>query len=135
MWRCRASCCGATLSVRRRSGTGLPTSPLLRCPHRVGVNNDDGKAWAQARAREGHPDALRDLSQVRTAAAGTDRVQPLSRGAGPGLRRCPMSGGRWVDPAPFEGARPRVPWWVLVPGRLRWIAFLLALVWLALVGV
>jgi hypothetical protein len=47
-----------------------------------------------------------------------------------------MSGnGRWVDPAPFEGARPRVPWWVLVPGRLRWIAALVALVWLALVGV
>ncbi|MFD7655064.1 FtsK/SpoIIIE domain-containing protein [Actinosynnema sp. NPDC059797] len=43
--------------------------------------------------------------------------------------------GRWVDPAPFEGARPRVPWWALVPGRLKWIAAVVALVWLLVVGV
>ncbi|WP_141980709.1 FtsK/SpoIIIE domain-containing protein [Saccharothrix saharensis] len=42
---------------------------------------------------------------------------------------------RWVDPAPFEGARPRVPWWALVPGKLKWLAFVVALVWLLLVGV
>lgn len=42
---------------------------------------------------------------------------------------------RWVDPAPFEGARPRVPWWALVPGKLKWLALLVAVVWLALVGV
>ncbi|MFD0199589.1 FtsK/SpoIIIE domain-containing protein [Saccharothrix carnea] len=46
-----------------------------------------------------------------------------------------MNGGRWVDPAPFEGARPRVPWWVLVPGKLKWLAFVVALCWLLLVGV
>ncbi|WP_439423032.1 FtsK/SpoIIIE domain-containing protein [Saccharothrix sp. HUAS TT10] len=42
---------------------------------------------------------------------------------------------RWVDPAPFEGARPRVPWWALMPGKLKWLAFIVALVWLLLVGV
>ncbi|RKT53069.1 FtsK/SpoIIIE domain-containing protein [Saccharothrix australiensis] len=42
---------------------------------------------------------------------------------------------RWVDPAPFEGARPRVPWWVLVPGKLKWLAAVLALVWLLVVAV
>lgn len=42
--------------------------------------------------------------------------------------------GRWVDPAPFEGVRPRVPWWALVPGKLKWIAAVVALVWLLLIG-
>ena len=28
-----------------------------------------------------------------------------------------MSGTKWVDPAPFEGARPRFPWWIWLP---RW---------------
>ncbi|MEU5692126.1 FtsK/SpoIIIE domain-containing protein [Actinosynnema sp. NPDC020468] len=42
--------------------------------------------------------------------------------------------GRWVDPAPFEGGRPRLPWWVLVPGRLKWLAALLVLVWFLVVG-
>ncbi|GAA2689636.1 MULTISPECIES: FtsK/SpoIIIE domain-containing protein [Actinosynnema] len=37
---------------------------------------------------------------------------------------------RWVDPAPFEGVRPRVPWWMLVPGKLKVIAFVAALGWL-----
>ncbi|ATE52378.1 FtsK/SpoIIIE domain-containing protein [Actinosynnema pretiosum] len=46
-----------------------------------------------------------------------------------------MSGGKWVDPAPFEGVRPRVPWWMLVPGKVKWLAALVALVWLLLVGV
>ncbi|MFE9744387.1 FtsK/SpoIIIE domain-containing protein [Saccharothrix saharensis] len=46
-----------------------------------------------------------------------------------------MNGGKWVDPAPFEGVRPRVPWWVLVPGKAKWIAALVALVWLVLAGV
>ncbi|MBB5957703.1 S-DNA-T family DNA segregation ATPase FtsK/SpoIIIE [Saccharothrix tamanrassetensis] len=44
-----------------------------------------------------------------------------------------MNGGKWVDPAPFEGVRPRVPWWMLLPGRAKWLAALLALVWLAVV--
>ncbi|GAA3847088.1 FtsK/SpoIIIE domain-containing protein [Saccharothrix violaceirubra] len=43
--------------------------------------------------------------------------------------------GRWVDPAPFEGARPRVPWWMLMPGRLRWLAVLVFLVWSLVVAV
>ena len=46
-----------------------------------------------------------------------------------------MNGGKWVDPAPFEGVRPRVPWWVLVPGKAKWLAAVLALVWLVLVAV
>ncbi len=45
-----------------------------------------------------------------------------------------MNGGKWVDPAPFEAVRPRVPWWVLVPGKVKWVAALVALVWLAVVG-
>ncbi|GAA1268134.1 FtsK/SpoIIIE domain-containing protein [Saccharothrix xinjiangensis] len=44
------------------------------------------------------------------------------------------SGGKWVDPAPFEGARPRVPWWVLVPGKAKWLAALVALVWAVVIG-
>jgi len=44
-----------------------------------------------------------------------------------------MNGGKWVDPAPFEGARPRVPWWTLVPGKARWLAAVVALVWLLVV--
>lgn len=45
-----------------------------------------------------------------------------------------MSGGKWVDPAPFEGARPRLPWWALVPGKAKWIAALVAVVWFVVVG-
>lgn len=45
-----------------------------------------------------------------------------------------MNSGKWVDPAPFEGVRPRVPWWVLVPGKAKWIAALVASVWLVVVG-
>jgi len=33
-----------------------------------------------------------------------------------------MGRNKWVDPAPFEGYRPRVPWWTLLPGRVKWIA-------------
>ncbi|MEU5690931.1 FtsK/SpoIIIE domain-containing protein [Actinosynnema sp. NPDC020468] len=42
---------------------------------------------------------------------------------------------RWVDPAPFEGARPRLPWWVLVPGKAKWPAAVVVLAWLVVVGV
>ncbi|CAL9641614.1 hypothetical protein SUDANB95_06333 [Actinosynnema sp. ALI-1.44] len=44
-----------------------------------------------------------------------------------------MNGGKWVDPAPFEGVRPRVPWWMLLPGKVKWLAAVLALLWLAVV--
>lgn len=30
-----------------------------------------------------------------------------------------MKGNRWVDPAPFEGYRPRVPWWAYLPGWVK----------------
>ncbi|MFC6092046.1 FtsK/SpoIIIE domain-containing protein [Saccharothrix lopnurensis] len=46
-----------------------------------------------------------------------------------------MNGGKWVDPAPFEGARPRLPWWALVPGKAKWLAALVALVWFVVLGV
>ncbi|MBP2340165.1 S-DNA-T family DNA segregation ATPase FtsK/SpoIIIE [Saccharothrix coeruleofusca] len=37
-------------------------------------------------------------------------------------------GSRWVDPAPLEIARPRLPWWVLLPWWLLWIAVPVGLV-------
>ncbi|MGW6449375.1 FtsK/SpoIIIE domain-containing protein [Lentzea sp. NPDC055074] len=42
-----------------------------------------------------------------------------------------MTGTRWVDPAPFEGARPRVPWWVWLPGWIKVLLAPVALIWLA----
>jgi hypothetical protein len=30
---------------------------------------------------------------------------------------------RWVDPAPLEVSRPRLPWWTLLPG---WVKFVLS---------
>ncbi|MFD9703977.1 FtsK/SpoIIIE domain-containing protein [Lentzea sp. NPDC059081] len=33
-----------------------------------------------------------------------------------------MAGNRWVDPAPFEGVRPRLPWWFFLP---RWVKVVL----------
>lgn len=29
---------------------------------------------------------------------------------------------RWVDPAPLEVERPRLPWWTLLPRRLLLLA-------------
>src|ERR1041384_5579424 len=46
-----------------------------------------------------------------------------------------MNGNRWVDPAPFESYRPRVPWWTLLPGRVKWIALPFMLAFLAVCGV
>ncbi|MGW5053144.1 FtsK/SpoIIIE domain-containing protein [Actinokineospora sp. NPDC004072] len=44
-------------------------------------------------------------------------------------------GGRWVDPAPLEVARPRLPWWTLLPWKAKLLLFPVAaavvLVWLA----
>ncbi|ACU34881.1 FtsK/SpoIIIE domain-containing protein [Actinosynnema mirum] len=37
-------------------------------------------------------------------------------------------GSRWVDPAPLEVARPRLPWWVLLPWWSLWIVVPTALV-------
>jgi S-DNA-T family DNA segregation ATPase FtsK/SpoIIIE len=46
-----------------------------------------------------------------------------------------MSGNRWVDPAPFEGVRPRLPWWFFLPQWVKVvslpIALVVLLVWLA----
>ncbi|MFD9734197.1 FtsK/SpoIIIE domain-containing protein [Umezawaea sp. NPDC059074] len=39
-----------------------------------------------------------------------------------------MRGNRWVDPAPFEGYRPRVPWWAYLPGWTKVVAAPFALV-------
>ena len=58
-------------------------------------------------------------------------VRPSARCVG---ARCPWcSGGvsgdgpakdsRWVDPAPLEVSRPRLPWWTLLPG---WVKFVLS---------
>ncbi|GAA3877209.1 FtsK/SpoIIIE domain-containing protein [Saccharothrix violaceirubra] len=41
---------------------------------------------------------------------------------------------RWVDPAPFEGVRPRLPWWMLLPGKLKCLAVVVALAWLVVVA-
>ena len=32
-------------------------------------------------------------------------------------------GLRWVDPAPLEVARPRLPWWTMLPG---WVKLLIS---------
>ena len=41
---------------------------------------------------------------------------------------------RWVDPAPLEVSRPRLPWWTLLPGWVKLvlspIALLILLSWL-----
>ncbi|WP_156757420.1 FtsK/SpoIIIE domain-containing protein [Actinokineospora pegani] len=37
-------------------------------------------------------------------------------------------GSRWVDPAPLEVARPRLPWWTLLPGGAKLVLAPLALV-------
>lgn len=46
-----------------------------------------------------------------------------------------MSGNRWVDPAPFEGVRPRLPWWFFLPRWVKVVSLPFALaflvVWLA----
>lgn len=39
-------------------------------------------------------------------------------------------GNRWVDPAPFEGARPQVPWWVWLPGWVKLVLAPFVLLWL-----
>jgi S-DNA-T family DNA segregation ATPase FtsK/SpoIIIE len=41
-----------------------------------------------------------------------------------------MKGHRWVDPAPFEGYRPRVPWWAYLPWWLKLVMLPFALAWL-----
>jgi S-DNA-T family DNA segregation ATPase FtsK/SpoIIIE len=43
-----------------------------------------------------------------------------------------MKGNRWVDPAPFEGYRPRVPWWAYLPGWTKVVAAPFALAWVVL---
>src|ERR1044072_8972610 len=37
---------------------------------------------------------------------------------------------RWVDPAPLEGLRPRLPWWTLLPGWVKLVISPAVLVWL-----
>src|SRR6266568_4437134 len=39
---------------------------------------------------------------------------------------------RWIDPAPFEVARPRLPWWTLLPGWVKVVVLPFALVWVVL---
>src|SRR6266566_6531116 len=34
---------------------------------------------------------------------------------------------RWIDPAPFEVARPRLPWWTLLPGWVKVVVLPFAL--------
>ncbi|GAA3637897.1 FtsK/SpoIIIE domain-containing protein [Lentzea roselyniae] len=42
-----------------------------------------------------------------------------------------MKAHRWVDPAPFEGYRPRVPWWAYLPWWLNLVMLPFALAWLS----
>jgi DNA segregation ATPase FtsK/SpoIIIE, S-DNA-T family len=37
-------------------------------------------------------------------------------------------GSRWVDPAPLEVSRPRLPWWTLLPGWVKLVLFPVAAV-------
>lgn len=39
---------------------------------------------------------------------------------------------RWVDPAPLEIARPRLPWWTLLPGWVKLVALPFAVAWVLL---
>ncbi len=39
---------------------------------------------------------------------------------------------RWIDPAPLEVTRPRLPWWTLLPGKAKLVLLPVALVWLGL---
>src|SRR5262245_53049335 len=39
-------------------------------------------------------------------------------------------GSRWVDPAPLEVARPRLPWWTMLPGWVKLVVSPIALTWL-----
>ncbi|MCE7008269.1 cell division protein FtsK [Kibdelosporangium philippinense] len=41
-----------------------------------------------------------------------------------------MRDSRWVDPAPLEVARPRLPWWTMLPGWVKLVVSPLALAWL-----
>lgn len=40
-----------------------------------------------------------------------------------------LHGSRWVDPAPLEVTRPRLPWWTLLPGWVKVVVAPLAFVW------
>jgi DNA segregation ATPase FtsK/SpoIIIE, S-DNA-T family len=39
-------------------------------------------------------------------------------------------GSRWVDPAPLEVARPRLPWWTMLPGWVKLVISPIVLTWL-----
>ncbi|MEV4317821.1 FtsK/SpoIIIE domain-containing protein [Actinocrispum sp. NPDC049592] len=41
-------------------------------------------------------------------------------------------GSRWVDPAPLEVARPRLPWWTMLPGWVKLLVSPIALTWLSI---
>jgi DNA segregation ATPase FtsK/SpoIIIE, S-DNA-T family len=41
-------------------------------------------------------------------------------------------GSRWVDPAPLEVARPRLPWWTMLPGWVKLVLSPIAVTWLAI---
>ena len=46
-----------------------------------------------------------------------------------GTRR---EGSRWVDPAPLEVARPRLPWWTMLPGWFKLVILPVVVVWLVI---
>jgi S-DNA-T family DNA segregation ATPase FtsK/SpoIIIE len=41
-----------------------------------------------------------------------------------------QSGSRWVDPAPLEVARPRLPWWTMLPAWVKILISPIVLTWL-----
>ncbi|OQO93024.1 cell division protein FtsK [Saccharomonospora piscinae] len=41
-----------------------------------------------------------------------------------------MQGSRWIDPAPLEVERPRLPWWTLLPRWAQVVALPFVLMWL-----
>ncbi|GAB3909100.1 FtsK/SpoIIIE domain-containing protein [Kibdelosporangium lantanae] len=43
-----------------------------------------------------------------------------------------QQGSRWVDPAPLEVARPRLPWWTMLPGWVKLVISPVVLTWLAI---
>jgi S-DNA-T family DNA segregation ATPase FtsK/SpoIIIE len=42
------------------------------------------------------------------------------------------NGSRWVDPAPLEVARPRLPWWTMLPGWVKLVISPIVVTWLVM---
>jgi hypothetical protein len=87
----------------------------------------------------GHPNALHHLQTLREATARRHRMRDVCRPAFP-ADLCRVRAGwsvmnrngysSWIDPAPLEVSRPRLPWWTMLPGWVKAVLSPIALVWL-----